>query len=100
MIDINKKITGKIIKECLDDIECYFDSLVKTHGYYIIRQSYFYTHGKTAEDLRLKADEGLTKVFGKNSLFTITDFGEHWAPFSGGASLAESSHWFVKFIIN
>ena len=29
----------------------------------------------------------------------IVNEGEHWRPFKGGASAANQSHWFVKFII-
>lgn len=80
--------TAPTLKEVKDKL--YADSYSKKDGVFTVRHEFFYTHGRTAEQFR---DEVL-KAF---PAATIVDFGEVWKPFRGGASTANSSHWFVKF---
>ena len=68
------------------------DSYSKKNNVFTVRREFFYTHGRTAEQFR---DEVL-KCY---PTATIVDFGEVWKPFRGGASAANSSHWFVKFTL-
>ena len=69
------------------------DALSKRQGIYTARDEYFYRHGKTEQDLVNK----IKAVFPNAN---IIEAGDHWAPFRGGASVARSSHWFVKFTIS
>jgi len=74
-----------------------FDSIGKNKdGNYIARRQFFYKQGKTAEDYeeRLK---NLAKKAGVE--VEIVDSGEVYKPFRGGASTANSSHFFVVFNI-
>lgn len=70
-------------------------------GAFIARRGFFYRMGMDSEQFKAKIERALTTFFnGKKSMFTITDYGEHWAASRGGSSLARSSHWYVKFKIN
>lgn len=62
-------------------------------GVYIIRKSFFYRMGKTTKDLEDKVIKNIIGSF-------ILESGEHNAPFIGGQSIANGSHWFVKFGID
>ncbi len=59
-------------------------------GIFTVREEFFYTHGKTAQDLINKIKDAFQNI-------EIIDSGEIWKPFRGGASTANSSHWFVRF---
>lgn len=62
-------------------------------GNIVVRQGYFYRHGKTADALEAQVRAGLSK---RNDIeFKILGSGDHWAPFRGGASLVNQSHWWV-----
>mgnify|MGYP003334221242 FL=1 len=62
-------------------------------GTIVIRRGYFYRHGKDAEDFRI----AVCKVLNKTDIqYSIKDYGDHWAAFKGGASLAKQSHWWVE----
>ncbi len=66
----------------------------KKSGELIARREFFYTHGYTAE--RFAADiKGRLERAG----FTVSlgDSGEVWKPFRGGATTAQSSHWYAEF---
>lgn len=62
-------------------------------GSIMFRRGYFYRHGCTAEKFRDAVSAELTKA---NIVHTVVDHGDHWAPFNGGASLARSSHFYVR----
>ncbi len=66
------------------------DTLSKKGDIYTARKGYFYTHGKSEDDFAKSIEQALPscKIVGK---------GAHWASFRGGASVANSSHWWVKF---
>ena len=61
----------------------------------IIRKSFFYTHGGSAESLADKINELLIAT-SLDGTCKITDKGEVWKDFRGGASVAQQSHWYVK----
>lgn len=82
-------MTTKQIKELLNfDI----DTISKRNSIFTVRKGFFYRHGKSTQDL---IDNIKAKIL--NAI--IIDSGEHWAAFRGGASVANSSHWFVKFTV-
>lgn len=62
-------------------------------GTVVVRRGYFYTHGKDAEDFQLAVGNALQKA---GIRYSIKDYGDNWARFRGGASLAKSSHWWVE----
>lgn len=68
------------------------DTIGQSKGVYTVRRGFFYTHGYTAE----KMVEAV-KHFVPNAV--IVDSGEIWKNFRGGDSVAQGSHFFVKFSI-
>ena len=62
-------------------------------GTIVVRRGYFYRHGQDAEDFQLAVGSALIKA---GIQYSIKDYGDHWARFRGGASLAKSSHWWVE----
>jgi hypothetical protein len=69
------------------------DSASIRNGVVTVRDEFFYRHGRTAADL-------VADVLRAFPNATILDSGEIWKPFNGGASTANSSHWFVKFTVD
>ena len=69
----------------------------KKDGTFVARQGYFYRAGKNAKGFCASVEADL-KELGLN--YEIIEIGDHWTPFRGGASLAQSSHFFVHFKIN
>lgn len=77
----------KQIKELLSGV----DMVSKNKsGNYIARWTFFYTNGKTSEKYAEKVKSTLPGV-------KVINSGEHWAPFRGGASIQQSSHFWVEF---
>jgi hypothetical protein len=66
------------------------DTLSKSGGHYIVRKQYFYRMGNSEENLK----NNVLKVFPNAK---IVEIGDHYASFRGGASVAASSHFWVKF---
>ena len=62
-------------------------------GSIVIRRGYFYRHGQDAEDFRIAVCKRLNDA---GFQYSVKDYGDHWAAFKGGASLAKSSHWWVE----
>jgi len=77
--------TMKDIKE-----KVHADSYSSKAGVFTLRWGFFYTHGKVVEN----------KIEDVKSAFpeaVIVDYGTEHKDFRGGASVAQSSHWWVKF---
>ena len=81
------------VKQVRDVLDYSVDTVGKNKdGEIVVRKGFFYTHGTTAESFaeyvvrKLKA-AGLSPV--------LEDSGEVWKPFRGGATTAQSSHWFA-----
>lgn len=66
-------------------------SLSKRNGVYTARKGFFYRHGKDSGTFAQRIADELNA--------TILDHGEQWTPFRGGAPVARSSHWWVKFTV-
>lgn len=62
----------------------------KKDGVFTVRRGFFYSHGGSAEKFAERVKSAIPNA-------TILDCGEVWKPFRGGASVANSSHWWVKF---
>jgi hypothetical protein len=73
------------------------DTLSKREGVYTARKGFFYTSGRTPEMFKNEIEN---KLLDLNLFIEIIDYGEIWKSFKGGASVANSSHWYVKFKIN
>ena len=67
-------------------------SLSRKDGIYTARWGFFYTHGINSEKKALYVKMNLPGAI-------ILDHGEHWTSFRGGASVANQSHWWVKFTL-
>lgn len=78
------------IKEIKENILA--DEVTYSKGVFTARTGFFYTHGRTVQDLIDKVKEIVPEA-------NVIDQGEVWKNFNGGASLRASSHWFVKFTI-
>lgn len=61
-------------------------------GVFTVRKGFFYTNGMDSSKLA----ERVLAVFPE---VEIIDHGEVWKPFRGGASVAQQSHWYVKFSV-
>lgn len=67
---------------------------VKKDGSIIVRKEYFYRSGRDEHQMCATV-EAVLKT--NNIDATIIDKGDHWAPFRGSASVAQSSHFWVNF---
>ena len=66
-------------------------------GNYLFRREYFYRHGMDSDIYADNISKQLTDI-GINH--AVVKSGDHWAPFRGGASTAQSSHFWVEVNIN
>ena len=66
------------------------DTLSQKDGVYTARWGFFYKNGMTSETCK-------EKVFAAFPGTRILEHGEVHKPFRGGASVANQSHFFVKF---
>lgn len=68
------------------------DTTSVKHGIFTVRKGFFYTGGYTASRFEAAVKASFPTA-------VIVDSGEVWKSFRGGASVAQSSHWFVKFSV-
>lgn len=80
-----KTLTAKQVNEKL-----MVDQVTLSKGTYTMRDEFYYRHGRSANDYVKLVRETFPNA-------EILESGEIWKPFRGGASTANSSHWFVKF---
>ncbi len=86
-----KKITTAFLR---DNIMC--DSIGKKRdgsGHFVFRRGYFYRHGIDQHKFAKRISFELSELGIDHK---IVDCGDHWAPFRGGASIAQSSHFWVQ----
>jgi len=69
------------------------DSASTRAGVVTLRKGYYYTQGKTAQDF---ADRIVSIMESIGHPVSVVSIGDQWAPFRGGASVGQSSHWWVK----
>ena len=82
--------TALTVKQVRDLISV--DTLSLKNGVFTARRGFFYTHGGSSEKLAARIQAALPQA-------VILDQGEVWKAFRGGASVANQSHWFVKFTL-
>lgn len=65
----------------------------KKDGTFVVRRGYFYRNGMDGQKFR----DAIVKSLSLHGLgdVEVVDYGDHWAPFRGGASVAQSSHFYV-----
>jgi len=81
-------ITSKEIKALL---QCRFDSIGKNKaGNFVLRRGYFYRNGMDSD----KFAANIMTILGDR--VTLIASGDCWKPFRGGATLANSSHFWVE----
>ena len=84
----NKTLTMKNLRDAV-----YADSFGRDRaGDFVVRRGFYYRNGGTAERFR---DQVAAQLESAGIKFTVVNCGEHWAPFRGGASTRNSSHWYV-----
>jgi len=66
--------------------------VTKSKGVFTVRRGFFYRNGKTEADLVAKVKAAFPDA-------VVVDSGEVWKAFDGGKSVAQQSHWFVKFTL-
>lgn len=82
-----KTMTLKQVRETLSA-----DSYSVKNGVFTVRRTFFYACGGSADKFAAYVKSAFPAA-------TILESGEVWKPFRGGASVAQSSHWFVKFAV-
>ena len=82
---MSAKITRAVVEKKLT-----VDQVTFSRGIFTVREGFFYTHGRTAQNLVDQVKAAFPEA-------TILDSGEVWKAFRGGASVTAQSHWFVKF---
>ena len=100
MLTVKEKVqaagTRVKVKRLIID-ELHADTInTKKGGNILCRWGYFYSHGATAEDYAMQVRKLLTN---HNIPYRIIDCGNHWAPFRGGASVANQSHFWVEVYV-
>ena len=71
------------------------DSVSTRGGVVTLRKGFFYTHGKTEQDF---ADRVVRIMESIGQSVKVVDLGSQWTAFRGGASVGQSSHWWVKVV--
>lgn len=79
----------KELKEKLPFFDTYH---IAKDGLFTVRKGFFYRMGHTTDDYVRKVMETFPNA-------RIFDKGEVWKSFRGGASVANQSHWYVKFVL-
>lgn len=88
----NRIRVKRLIKDNLDP-----DTIgTKKGGNILCRWGYYYSHGMTSIHYVTKIKKLLDQ---HNIQHRIVNDGDHWAAFSGGASVANQSHFYVEIKI-
>ena len=87
MTTATKKPTIKMVEDAI----C-ADQVTLRNGVFTVRESFFYSGGRSEENLLAEVQKAFPNA-------VIVGKGEVWMPFKGGASIANQSHWFVKFTL-
>lgn len=81
------KLTAASVRELLR-----VDTVSLRDGVYTARRQFFYRMGGTPEQLEARVRQVLPGA-------TVLSSGEVWKRFNGGASVRNSSHWYVTFTL-
>jgi hypothetical protein len=84
------------VKQVRAALQSNVDSVGKNKvGGIVVRRGFFYRNGMSCEKFTAQVQALLTKA---GLEFKIVRDGEHYAPFRGGATTAQSSHWYVEIV--
>jgi hypothetical protein len=84
------------VKQVRDALSHHADSVGKNKvGAIVIRKGFFYRNGWSVEKFTDFVDFKLREA---GLSFKIVRDGEHYAPFRGSATVAQSSHWYVELV--
>lgn len=83
-------IPSKTMKDVKEKLTA--DSYSFMDGVYTARWGFYFTHGVRALDKEAEVRNAFADA-------TVIESGEVWKPFRGGASVANQSHWYVKFTL-
>jgi hypothetical protein len=84
------------VKQVRDALSHHADSIGKNKaGAIVIRKGFFYRNGWSSGEFTYFVDHKLREA---GLSFKIVRDGEHYAPFRGGATVAQSSHWYVELV--
>ena len=84
------------LKQVRAALESNVDSIGKNKaGAIVVRRGFFYRNGMSSEKFTYFIDSKLREA---GLSFKIVRDGEHYAPFRGGATVAQSSHWYVELV--
>jgi hypothetical protein len=84
-------VTIKQVKEALSYS---VDQVSKLkNGNIMVRKGYFYRNGMDADNFKNLVVAALLK---NGIVANVIDYGDHWAAFTGGASVARQSHFYVE----
>jgi hypothetical protein len=64
-------------------------------GSIVVRRGFFYRGGMSGERF---ANTVVTQLQAAGFECSVVKSGEHWASFKAGATVAQSSHWFVELV--
>jgi hypothetical protein len=84
-------VTVKQVKDALGTTGSKVSKL--KNGNVMVRRGYFYRNGMDDVMFNNLVANALKKA---GVPVNVVDFGDHWAAFSGGATLARSSHFYVE----
>jgi len=87
--DKSKPVVMADVKE-----KVHADTYSVRNGVFTLRWSFYYAHRVTANDKEIKVINAFP-----DKKVTIVESGEVNKPFRDGASIVNSSHWFVKFTV-
>lgn len=82
------KLTAARVKEMLAEKGVHPDTVSVKNGIYTIRFGYFFTSGRTSQHFADRVTQ---------AGFEVIEHDNHWTSFRGGASVAQQSHFMVKF---
>jgi hypothetical protein len=75
-------------------LEAYADSIgQKKDGTIVVRRGFFYRNGNDSAKFAINVAKLLAEL-----PVVMKEHGEHYSSFRGGASVANSSHWWVEFV--
>lgn len=72
------------------------ESISMRNNIYTFRKTYYYTNGGSPEKFAESIKQRVLELSKNRLTIEVVETGNHWAPFKGGASIRNSSHWWVK----
>lgn len=74
------------------------EHLSVSKGVFTARRSFFYRHGVDSDKFSADVLSRVSAAFPGHEV-KVVDHGEKWVAFNGGHTVAQGSHWWVKFTV-